>query len=138
MVDKRKIGLRNFGVHFIVELVLGILLPYGLIGLTALIAIKTGNTVNMANIIILLVLFFLVIMDEYFISKITLKITKNNYLINKFMLGFTLVKILFPVWNIVKNTDSDFVFTIICTVLFVFFKMISYFIAKKSVLKENQ
>lgn len=137
-MDTKKIGLKNFGVHFIVELILGILLPYGLIGLTALIATKTGNVVNIANIIILLVLFLLIIMDEYFISKITLKITKNYYLISKFMFGFTLVKILFPVWNIVKNSDSDYVFTIICTVLFILLKMSSYFIAKKSVLKGNQ
>ena len=137
-MDTRKIGLKNFGVHAIVELILGILLPYGLTGLTALIATRTGNIVNMANIIILLVLFLLVIMDEYFISKITLKITKNNYLISKFMLGFTLLKILFPVLNIIKNTDSDYVFTIICTLLFIFLKMSSYFIAKKSVLKANK
>ena len=45
-MDTRKIGLKNFGVHAIVELILGILLPYGLTGLTALIATRTGNIVK--------------------------------------------------------------------------------------------
>ena len=135
-MNERKIGIKNFIIYLIGEIILGILVPYGLIGLTYLITNKINSIVNPANIVLLLTIFVILLLDELIISKITIKITNNKFLIKRFALIFTVVKIMIyilRVLTIITPNDTDI--AIIASSLIIIFRMSSYFIARKSITK---
>lgn len=81
MDKEKKKSLKKVGIYTAFNLLFSIILPLALIFIMAFISlpyVKTGSIPNVIYILIFLMLFILLIINEYLISIITKKILKDE------------------------------------------------------------
>lgn len=143
--EKNKGRFKKVGIYTAFNLLFSVILPLILIFIMALISLpyaKTGSIPNIIYILIFLILFILLIMNEYFISIITKKILKEELNINNVAFYSALIKsilctILIYLLSVDGKTYNNYDELIIVIGLIPLFKLVSYLIATKFALKEK-
>ena len=145
MDKEKKKSLKKVGIYTAFNLLFSIILPLALIFIMAFISlpyVKTGSIPNVIYILIFLMLFILLIINEYLISIITKKILKDEQKISNVAFCSAIIKsiictILIYLLSVDGRTYNNYDELIIEISLIPFFKLVSYLIATKFALKEK-